>query len=83
MIGFKEKAEMAMLDMLTGYPLSELIIIPIIDASQEMSGKNNEILNSVMADFFSQLPDINDELYDTKLLLAPLVISDELVSIKG
>lgn len=68
---------MAMLDTLTEYPLSELIIIPIIDASQEMSGKNNEILNSVMTDFFSQLPDIYDELYDTKLLLAPLVISDD------
>ena len=64
---------MAELEMI--YPQSKLIIIPIIDVSGAMAGEKMATLNDALAELPAQLMDINDELFDTKILIAPMEFS--------
>lgn len=66
---------MEILEELAPLHQSELIVIPIIDVSGSMAGEKIATLNDVFAELPAQLMDINNELFDTKILIAAMEFS--------
>ena len=66
---------MELIELLEGKNDDELIIIPIIDVSGAMAGEKIARINDAFAELPSHFMDINYELFDMKMLIAPIEFS--------
>jgi uncharacterized protein YegL len=66
---------MAVLETLGGLPQTEILVIPIIDVSGSMAGEKIASVNEAMRAVPQQLADINEDMADTKLKIAPMEFS--------
>ena len=66
---------MSNIEELGGIAQTEIIVIPIIDVSGSMAGENIGMVNEAMAEVPAQLADINEDIIESKLLIAPMEFS--------
>lgn len=67
---------MAEIEKLGGLAQTEILVIPIIDVSGSMQGEKIAQVNEAMSSVPQQLADINEDLLDTKLKIAPMQFSN-------
>lgn len=66
---------MAEMEVLNRPAQTEIVVIPIIDVSGSMYGERIGSVNDAMREVPEQLKDINDDVIDSKLLIAPMQFS--------